>query len=66
MCTDTHEMASMAKNFYENLYASKSTIGMEEVLSHIPVKVDGHMNSRLNSPYSKEEVKTTYCFKCFP
>jgi hypothetical protein len=30
---------------------------MEEVLLHIPVKVDGMMNSKLNAAYTKQEVK---------
>jgi hypothetical protein len=38
---------------------------MEEVLSHIPVKMDGLMNSKLNAPYSKEEVKAAL-FQMFP
>lgn len=38
---------------------------MEEVLSHIPVRVDGEMNAKLNAPYSKEEVKNAL-FQMFP
>ena len=65
LCTEGHEMESMATSFYENLYASENTVGIEEVLSRIPVKVDGQMNSKLNAPYSKEEVKTAL-FQMFP
>lgn len=42
--TTTHDqdvMANMASEFYSNLYTSKGTIGMEEVLSHIPSRVNG-------------------------
>ena len=38
---------------------------MEEVLSHIPVRVDGNMNARLNATYSKDEVKEAR-FQMFP
>ena len=38
---------------------------MEEVLSHIPVRVDGNMNARLNATYSKDEVKEAL-FQMFP
>ena len=58
MTSDQEEMAAMATSFYENLYASQNTIGLEEVLSHIPVKVNGQMNTMLNAPYTKEEVKS--------
>ena len=40
-------------------------IGIEEVLSHIPERVDGLMNSKLNVPYTKEEVKDAL-FQMFP
>ena len=63
--SDPEEMAGMASNFYEKLYTSEGTIGIEEVLSHIPSRVDGAMNARLNAVYMKEEVKE-HCFKCSP
>lgn len=64
-CTDPSELAGMATEFYANLYTSEGTIGMEEVLSHIPTRVDGNMNARLNERYSKEEVKEAL-FQMFP
>lgn len=64
-CTDLSELADMAKEFYGNLYTSEGTIGMEEVLSHIPVRVDALMNARLNAEYSKNEVKEAL-FQMFP
>ena len=58
MCNSRDEIAASTSDFYANLYASENTIGMEEVLSHIPPRVDGVINSKLNAPFSKEEVKT--------
>lgn len=55
--SDLKELAQMSKEFYSNLHTSEGTIGMEEVLSHIPRKVDVAMNARLNKSYSTEEVK---------
>lgn len=49
-------MEDMANEYYA-LYASKGTIGMEEVLSHIPKRINGKMNAQLNASYSKEEDK---------
>ncbi|XP_073360443.1 uncharacterized protein [Aegilops tauschii subsp. strangulata] len=57
MSSDPEEMAGMATDFYKNLYTSEGTIGMEEVLSHIPVRVNGDMNNKLNAPYMNEEIK---------
>lgn len=45
-CTDPIELAGMTKEFCANLYTSEEIIGMEEVLSHIPVRVDAQMNAR--------------------
>ena len=64
-CTDKYEMADMATTFYSNLYTSEDTMGIEEVLSHIPKRVDGNMNARLNENYSNEEVKQAL-FQMFP
>ena len=64
-CTDPAELANMATDFYSNLYTSEGTIGMEEVLSHIPIRVDGNMNARLNATYNNEEVKEAL-FQMFP
>jgi hypothetical protein len=55
----------MAHDFYEELYRSEATIGIEEVLSHVPRKVTGDMNASLNAEYTSEEVKTTL-FQMFP
>ena len=63
--SDAAEMAEMTSQFYENLYRSEGRIGMEEVLSHIPVKVDANMNGKLNAPYTNKEVKEAL-FQMFP
>lgn len=47
----------MATQFYEKLYKSEGTVGMEEVLSHIHLKVDGAMSDMLNAPCTTAEVK---------
>ncbi|XP_073362839.1 uncharacterized protein [Aegilops tauschii subsp. strangulata] len=65
MSLDPEEMAGMATDFYKNLYTSEGTIGMEEVLSHIPVRVNGDMNTKLNAPYTNEEIKEAL-FQMFP
>ena len=65
MCKEEHEMAGMATSFYSNLYASESTVGIEEVLSHIPTRVDAPMNITLDAKNSKTEVKEAL-FQMFP
>jgi hypothetical protein len=65
ICDNQNELEQMARGFYENLYKAENTIGIEEVLSHVPRKVTGDMNESLNAAYSKEEVKTAL-FQMFP
>src|SRR5438128_12525660 len=55
----------MTSNFFEQLYESKGTIGIEEVLSHVPVKVNSEMNGILTAQYTEEEVKCSL-FQMFP
>ena len=55
--SDPQELADMTSAFYENLYTSEGCIGIEEVLSHIPRRVDAAMNARLNARYNRDEVK---------
>jgi hypothetical protein len=57
MTEDREELETMTNEFYSNLSAVEGTIGMEEVLSHILVKVTGSMNAKLNESYDKEEVR---------
>ena len=61
--SDPRELAVMANDFYSNLYASEGTIGMEEVLSHIPHRVEAALNSRLNACILRKKSKK-HCFKC--
>jgi hypothetical protein len=42
----------MAHEFYANLYKSDTTIGIEEVLSHVPRKITREMNKSLNTEYT--------------
>jgi hypothetical protein len=65
VCENVNELEQMAHDFYEDLYKSENTIGIEEVLSHVPRKVNGEMNETLNAAYTEEEVKTTL-FQIFP
>ena len=62
---DTMEMEQMAKEFYNNLFASKGVANMEQVLDHVPHKVTADMNASLNAPYTEEEVKRAL-FQMFP
>ena len=62
---DEYEIAGMATNFYSNLYTSENTVGMEEVLSHIPKRVDEAMNNILTARYTNAEVKEAL-FQMFP
>jgi hypothetical protein len=55
----------MAHDFYEDLYKSENTIGIEEVMFHVPRKVTGEMNETLNAAYTEEEVKSAL-FQIFP
>ena len=65
MCTDEEEIGSMATSFYKNVYDSEPTVGMEEVLSHIPKKVDDSMNAMLTAVYTEKEVKEAQ-FQMYP
>lgn len=65
ICTDEDKIGSMATEFYKNLYNSKPTVGMEEVLSHIPCKVNHEMNMMLMDIYTEKEVKEAL-FQMFP
>ena len=62
---DPTELRSMVRDFYLTLYTSEGVDGMEEVLSHIPMRVNGDMNSKINAPYVNEEIKEAL-FQMFP
>jgi hypothetical protein len=59
------EMQNMAYNFYRNLYTSHGVQNMNEVLDHVPRKVNAEMNAILTAPYEPAEVKTAL-FQMFP
>ena len=65
VCEDQSELETMTREFYEDLYKAEGTIGIEEVLSHVPRKVTNEMNTELESPYTSEEVKVAL-FQMFP
>ena len=65
MSSDLDEMAGMAMEFYKNLYTSEGSIGIEEVLSHIAVRVNGDTNAKLDAPFPNEEIKGAL-FQMFP
>lgn len=45
VASDLGELAEMINDFYKNLYTTEGCIGIEEVLSHIPARVDAGMNA---------------------
>jgi hypothetical protein len=49
---DVEDLNSMTAIFYQNLYYSEGTIGIEEVLSHVPCKVTPQLNAILIAPYT--------------
>lgn len=62
---DENEMASLALDFYKDLYRSKGTEDMDRVLDTVPMKIMEVMNELLVAPFSKEEIKTML-FQMFP
>jgi hypothetical protein len=65
VCENAIDLEKMAQEFYEDLYKFEGTIGIEEVLSHVPRKVTREMNAELLAPYSELEVKNAL-FQMFP
>jgi hypothetical protein len=62
---EKEELMTLSRNFYENLYSSEGTSGMEEVLASVPVSVSAEMNLMLTAPFDSDEVKTTL-FQMYP
>jgi hypothetical protein len=58
VCENGNELEQMAHDLYEDLYKSENTVRIEEVLSHVPRKVNGYMNKIRNAAYTEEEVKS--------
>jgi hypothetical protein len=59
------EMSYMTTDFYKHLYTSEGTVNMEEVLTHVPIKVRQEMNGKLIAPFSETKVKEAL-FQMFP
>jgi hypothetical protein len=62
---DKEELMTLSRNFYDNLYTSEGTSGMETVLQAVPILVTSEMNAKLIAPYQAEEVKATL-FQMYP
>ena len=45
VCNESTEMASMASDFYENLYRSEGVQNMDQVINTVPRKVTAEMNT---------------------
>jgi hypothetical protein len=58
-------MASMTREFYEQLYSSEGVTNMGEVIDVIPHKVTPDMNEKLLRPIGAAEVKLAL-FQMFP
>jgi hypothetical protein len=52
ICDKLDEPEHMAHEFYANLYKSDTTIGIEEVLSHVPRKITHEIIKSLNAEYT--------------
>jgi hypothetical protein len=57
--------AEYGLQFLQNLYTSEGVQNMNEVLDHVPRKVNAEMNAILTAPYELAEVKTAL-FQMFP
>jgi hypothetical protein len=62
---DEAAMGLEANGFYQNLYTSEGVSNMEEVLSSVPRRVDMAINSKLDAPFTCEEVKMAL-FEMYP
>jgi hypothetical protein len=62
---DGQEMSSMTREFYNNLYSSEGTTGMEEVLDSVPISMTHDMNEKLVPPFTESEVKLAL-FQMYP
>jgi hypothetical protein len=62
---DPVELQQMAQTFYEDLYTSESTSGMDEVLASVLVLVTADMNAKLIAPFGDKEIKEAL-FQIYP
>ena len=62
---DQLELSQMATDFYNNLYSTEGTSGMEEVLQSVPRSVTPEINEQLVAPFEEIEVKKAL-FQMYP
>jgi hypothetical protein len=62
---DQQELEQLTRDFYQNLYTSEGTVGMEEVLDTVPVSITAAMNEKLIANFEEGEVKKSL-FQMFP
>ncbi|KAK1611920.1 hypothetical protein QYE76_035593 [Lolium multiflorum] len=62
---DPDELRHLAREFYDTLYTSEQTAGVEEVLDAVHVSVTQAMNDQLLVPFEGGEVKAAL-FQMFP
>ncbi|KAK1619202.1 hypothetical protein QYE76_024719 [Lolium multiflorum] len=62
---DPDELRLMAREFYDTLYTSEQTAGVEEVLDSVRASVSQAMNDQLLVPFEGGEVKAAM-FQMFP
>ena len=58
-CTDTGEIAGIAKEYYKSLFTASNNLNMDDVLASVDRVVTGEMVRNLVRPYTAEEVRTT-------
>lgn len=62
---DPTEMTSLTNEFYNDLFHSEGTPGMENVLNAVPVKVTTEMNMNLMAPFTPDDMKSAL-FQLYP
>jgi hypothetical protein len=62
---DHQEMMMLTREFYDGLYTSEGTRGMDEVLASVPIKVTSQMNLNLLAPFEDTEIKSAL-FQMYP
>jgi hypothetical protein len=54
---DVDELMAMSQNFYDTLYMSEGTSGMDDILDSVAGSVTPEMNSKLITPFDSMEIK---------
>ena len=55
-CEGQDNIAQAAIDYFNNIYASASPSGIDEVIDAIPIRVTEEMNENLNKSFTREEV----------